>query len=242
MVDGDLNREKFRECRSYYIGTDNVVAGGVLGKAARTIMQDRKVTSGGYVQFAGYTDNDNARGRMNGFKDAVGEDYTELDRMPDRTQKEKARDNVRDAMTKHRSELVALVGIWAYNAPAIAETVAEQNAVGKYTIATFDADVQAIKEMGAGHIDVMVVQNPFDMGRMTVKLLKAMHLGDDSTVKEMFPNAGQPDGDVFTTGLRVVVPGNNSPLKPELFDPKVVEFMTLTEFQEWLKKYKLVSS
>ena len=151
-------------------------------------------------------------------------------------------DNVRDAMTKHRDELVALVGIWAYNAPAIAETVAEQNAVGKYTIATFDADVQAIKEMGAGHIDVMVVQNPFDMGRMTVKLLKAMHLGDDSTVNEMFPKSGQADGDVFTTGLRVVVPAEKSPLKAELFDPKVVEFMTLPQFQEWLKKYNLVSS
>jgi len=60
--------------------------------------------------------------------------------------------------------------------------------------------------------------------------------------QEMFPNEGREDGDVFTTGLRVVVPDAKSPVKATDFDPKVVEFMTLEEFKLWLAKYKLVSS
>ena len=96
--------------------------------------------------------------------------------------------------------------------------------------------------MSAGNIDVMVVQNPFDMGVQSVRLLKAMCQNDEKTVKEMFPNEGKADGDVYTTGLRVVVADEKSPVKATDFDPKVVEFMTLEQFKLWLAKYKLVSS
>jgi ribose transport system substrate-binding protein len=88
----------------------------------------------------------------------------------------------------------------------------------------------------------MVVQNPFDMGVQTVRVMKAMIGDDQATIKEMFPNQGQPDGDIYTTGLRVVVPSAESPVKAELFDAKVVEYMLLPDFQAWLKKYNLTSS
>jgi ribose transport system substrate-binding protein len=58
----------------------------------------------------------------------------------------------------------------------------------------------------------------------------------------MFPKQGEPDGDMYTTGLRIVVPDDTSPVKKELFDPKAVEFMHLPEFREWLTKYGLKSS
>ena len=61
----------------------------------------------------------------------------------------------------------------------------------------------------------MVVQNPFDMGVQTVRLLKAMIQDDQATIKEMLPNQGQPDGDIYTTGLRVVVPEAESPVKAD---------------------------
>ncbi|HZL91441.1 MAG TPA: substrate-binding domain-containing protein [Pirellulaceae bacterium] len=240
-VDGDVNREKFPDARPYYIGTDNIVGGRVLGTAGKAILESRGKTEGGYVQFAGFTDNDNARNRMNGFKEAVGEAFTEKDRMPDGMDKSKARDNVRNAIANH-TDLVALVGIWAYNAPAIAQVVTETNSRDKYTVVTFDAQAVAIEEMAKGNIDAMVVQNPFDMGVQTVRLLKAMLTDDQATIKEMFPSAGQPNGDIYTTGLRVVAPDGETPLKPELFDTKTVEFMKLSEFREWLAKYKLTSS
>src|SRR4051812_19605452 len=65
-VDGDVNRKRFRDARTYYIGTDNFVGGQTLGKALGKVLAGRNMTKGGYYQFAGFTDNDNARSRMNG--------------------------------------------------------------------------------------------------------------------------------------------------------------------------------
>lgn len=240
-VDGDVNRDMYRDARSYYIGTDNVVGGEVLGKAVGASLQAKGVDSGGYVQFAGFTDNDNARKRMNGVKEGIGSGYREKDRMADEMDKTRARDNVRNAITNH-PDLVALIGIWAYNAPAIADVVLETGRRDDFIIGTFDAQALAIDHMEKGNIDVMVVQNPFDMGVQTVRLCKAMIEDDKKTVKEMFPNEDKPGGDIFTTGLRVVVPEGDSPLKKDQFDPQVVEFMLLPEFQAWLKKYNLTSS
>lgn len=240
-VDGDVNRENFRDARTYYLGTDNVVGGQALGTALKALLEAKGVKEGGYVQFAGFTDNDNARSRMNGVKENIGEAYTERDRMADDMDLPRARDNVRNAMQNHK-DLVALVGIWAYNAPAIADVVTESKARDKFVVGTFDAQDLAIGHMGKGNIDVMVVQNPFDMGVQTVRLMKAMIEDDQDVIKEMFPNADQPDGDIYTTGLRVVVPDEKSPVKPEMFDEEVVEYMLLPDFQAWLKKYNLTSS
>ena len=240
-VDGDVNRDTFRDARPYYIGTDNVVGGRTLGTATRALLEAKGAAGGGYVQFAGFTDNDNARSRMNGVKEAIGDAFAERDRMADEMDLPRARDNVRNATQNHQ-DLVALVGIWAYNAPAIADVVTESGSRDKYVVGTFDAQDLAIGHMAKGNIDVMVVQNPFEMGVQTVRLLKAMVEGDEAVTKEMFPRAGETDGDIYTTGLRVVVPDTSSPVKPDLFDPKVVEFMTLPDFQAWLAKYNLTSS
>src|SRR5262245_44069018 len=118
-VDSDVNRERHRDARSYYIGTDNFVGGQVLGKAARAALQGKGTTSGGYVQFVGATDVDNGRQRMNGVQETVGKEYEQLDRRPDAGNREKATDNVRTALDNHGEKLIALFGIWAYNAPAI---------------------------------------------------------------------------------------------------------------------------
>ncbi|MCE9632312.1 MAG: substrate-binding domain-containing protein [Planctomycetia bacterium] len=240
-VDGDVNRSTFRDARPFYIGTDNVVGGRTLGAATRAILEAKGIEKGGYVQFAGFTDNDNARSRMDGVKETLGANYVERDRMADEMDLPRARDNVRNATQNHK-DLAALVGIWAYNAPAIADVVTETGTRDKYVVATFDAADLAIGQMEKGNIDVMVVQNPFEMGVRTVRLLKALVENDEAVIKEMYPRTGQPDGDIHTTGLRVVVPNASSPVKPGLFDPNVVEYMTLPDFQAWLTKYNLTSS
>ena len=245
-VDSDVNREKFRDARSFYIGTDNIEGGRLLGTAARTLLEGRGKTSGGYVQFAGFTDNDNARARMNGFKESVGDAFKEVDRMSDEMDLSKARDNVRTALVNH-PDLMALVGIWAYNAPAIAEVAMERGVRDRLTIITFDAQAAALNHMAEGKIDAMVVQNPFDMGIQTVRLLRAMLASDEAAVKEMFPRRGEPDGDIYTTGLRLIVPNTESPLNSmktgaESAGSKGVEIMPLPAFREWLAKYGLSSS
>ncbi len=240
-VDGDVNRDAFRDARAYYIGTDNAVGGRLLGTAAKAILAARGRSSGEYVQFAGFSDNDNARTRMNGFKQAIGDAFVEADRMSDEMDLSKARDNVRTALV-NRPDLAALVGIWAYNAPAIAEVVKERGVRDRVAVVTFDAQAAAVEQMAAGQIDAMVVQNPFDMGFQTVRVLQAMHAGDDATLADMFPNAGKPEGDSYTTGLRLIVPDADPLVKPADIGMEGYEYMPLSEFREWLKKYGLSSS
>jgi len=240
-VDNDINREKYRDARSYYLGTDNLIAGEALGTGLKAVLESKGVKEGGYAQFVGNTASDNARARMDGVKKTIGSDFTELAREADDSDTGRARDNVRNTLLNHKN-VVALVGIWAFNAPAITDVVRETKNVGKITVGTFDAHEEAIESMANKEIDVMVVQNPFDMGVQTVRLLKAMVQADDKTIKEMFPKPDEPNGDLYTTGLRIVVPDESSPVKKELFDSKVVEFMTLPQFREWLAKFGLKSS
>jgi ribose transport system substrate-binding protein len=239
-VDADVNPEKFRASRAYYIGTDNLTGGRALGTAARELLKSRNKTSGSYVQFVGRTGSDNARKRMDGFKETIGPDFKEADRMGDDLKRDKARENVRNSITNH-PDLVALVGIWSYNVPAIVDIVDEAKVQGKYTLVGFDAEPLAVMQMGEGKIDAIVVQDPYDMGYKSIRLLKAMLDKDDAVIKEMFPNDGKPDGDLHITGLKVVVPDSNSPLKAEMFD-KSVNFMTLDAFKAWLDKYNLTGS
>jgi ribose transport system substrate-binding protein len=159
--------------------------------------------------------------------------------MGDETDRTRARENVRNAIRNHPDANV-LVGIWSYNAPAIAEIVKAENQQDKITVVAFDAEQQAINYLEQGLIQVLVVQNPYEMGAQSVRLLKALKGKDDATVKEMFPNHGQPEGDLYDTGLKVVVP-DGSPLKAEMFDANV-QFMPVAEFRAWLAKYNLNAS
>jgi ribose transport system substrate-binding protein len=238
-TDADVNRTTLRDAREYYIGTDNERGGRVLGTAAKHLLEAKGKKSGSYVQFVGRTGSHNARERMDGFKETVGSNFKEADRMGDDLKRPKAQENVRNAIVNHR-DLVALVGIWSYNAPAIVDVVKEKDKIGQYVIITFDAEPIAIKNISDGHIDAMVVQNPYDMGYQSVRLLKAMIAGDKGTIGEMFPNKGK-DADLYDTGLKVVVPNGKSPLKADLFD-KNTEFLNIGDFQKWLNKYGLKGS
>ena len=249
-VDGDINQKLFSDGRPYYIGTDNSIAGRLLGTAGKKVLQSRGITEGGFIQFTGFTDNDNARARMDGCREAIGASYREVDRMADSFDHSRARDNVRTALVNH-PDVKALVGIWAYNAPAIAEVVAERGVRDQVSIFTFDAAAQAIEHMANGNIDCMIVQNPFEMGVQTVRLLRAMHEGQDAVIMNMFPNYGQPGGDRFTTGLRLIIPDawendEDAPISKKDLESAVsagtLEVLSLSIFREWLKKYGLSSS
>jgi ribose transport system substrate-binding protein len=234
--DSDVDRAKFRDSRFAFVGTDNLVGGRELGKCLKNL----RPQGGGYVTFVGRTNAQNAIDRINGVKEGAGDKWRQLDSMPDETDRSRAKDNVRNAIGNHGDELKALVGIWSYNAPQIVDVVTEMKNRSSYTIVTFDAEPQAITAEGKGMIDTMVVQNPYSMGYNAVRLLKALVEDDQATVKEMLPNHGQPDGDLFDTGIKVVVP-ERSPLKKEMFSPQV-EFLKLPDFRKWLDKYHLKQS
>ncbi|MDA1232677.1 MAG: substrate-binding domain-containing protein [Planctomycetota bacterium] len=236
--DSDLDT-KFQENREFYVGTNNTRGGEVLGTAAKGIQPD----GGEYVQFVGYDSMQNAVQRMDGFTSAAGDKFTQKGRRTDDTDRNRARDNVRDSIDQN-SSLSVLVGIWSYNAPAIVDVVKEKNVRDKFTIVTFDAEPIAIKQMSEGMIDAMVVQNPFGMGYDSVRYVYSKLKGDNATIAEMFPNMKDPGGNIRDTGLKIVAPDEGSPLTPEMFREfgPSVQFLKLSEFKAWLKEYNLTSS
>ena len=235
-IDSDVDREKFRTARHAFIGTDNLTGGRVLGQCAKAIRPE----GGEYVTFVGITSAQNAIERVTGFAEGAGDKFVSKDNMADRTDRPTAQENVRNALTNH-PDVKTLVGIWSYNAPAIVDVVRERKVRDKVSVVVFDAEPQAIQYMQEGDIDVMVVQDPYAMGYQSVKMLKALYEKDEKTLAEMLPNHGQPDGDIFDTGLKVVVPNEKSPIKADQLTGKV-QFMPLGEFQEWMNKYGLTGS
>jgi ribose transport system substrate-binding protein len=233
-VDSDVNRDKYRDARSYYVGTDNAMGGEVLAMAAKALRPE----GGEYVQFVGFTGAQNAMDRMNAFSKTLGDKFVEKGRMADETDKTKAKQNVIDAI-RNNPNLAMVVGIWSYNGPAIVDAVKEMNKPD-VTVVAFDAQKDALALAAEGRIQAMVVQNPYEMGYQSIRLLKAMIDKDEKTLKEMLPKSDQKDGDIYDTGLRVVAP-DKSPLKKDMFDGKA-EFYTFPEFKKWLAERNLESS
>jgi ribose transport system substrate-binding protein len=242
-IDSDVDRSANRKARFAYLGTDNVVGGQELGKAAAGI----RPAGGKYATFVGLKSAANAIERIDGFAQGAGDKFKQVENLGDDMDLSTALKNVKDALDR-TPDLDVLVGIWAYNAHAIAEVVKERNLRDKVTVVVFDAAPKAIGHMGDGNIDAMVVQNPYDMGYRGTRLMKALVDGDHATVHEMLPEYDpemkeftRPDGDLLVTGLRVVHPDSGSPLNKEMFAP-TTEFLSLSEFKKWLAEHNLTGS
>jgi ribose transport system substrate-binding protein len=238
-LDSDVNRAKFRDARVAYVGTDNMQAGRELGRVAQLLRPE----GGEYVTFVGFTTAQNAVERVQGFKEGAGPKFVAKDNMGDDTDRPRAKENVRNALINH-PKLNVLVGIWSYNAPAIVGVLEEQKRREGLTVLTFDAEPIAIQKMAEGWIDAMVVQNPYEMGYQGTRMMKALVTDDQKTVKEMFPRLGEANGDLFDTGIKMVLPDKGSPLKPDMFDNKEknMKGYSFGQFKEWLAKYDLKGS
>lgn len=242
-VDSDMDHKKYRDSRFAYLGTNNKVGGEELGKAAKGLLPN----GGNYATFVGVKTVANATDRIGGFAEGAGEQFTSLDSMADEGDENVAQENVKAILDKH-DQVDALVGIWAYNAHAIVRVVEERGIRDDTTIVVFDAASLALTDMSKGKVDAMVVQNPYQMGYLSVKLIKAMVEEDGKTIREIYPSYdpesktfSEADGDIYNTELRVVVPDEDSPLKAEMFRPET-QFFYFNDFKRWLDKRQLVSS
>lgn len=242
-VDSDVDRKANRQARFAYLGTDNVLGGQELGKAAAGI----RPQGGKYATFVGLKGAANAIERIGGFADGAGSKFAQAENLGDDMDLSTALKNVKDALDRH-SDLDTLVGIWAYNAHAIVEVVKQRGIRDKTTVVVFDAAPKAIGHMVDGNIDAMIVQNPYDMGYRGTRLMKALVEGDHATIHEMFPaydpntkSFTDPEGDLLVTGLRVVHPDSGTSLKKEMFAP-TTEFISLTDFRKWLSEHNLTGS
>ena len=178
--------------RLCYIGMNNYEAGRRAGELLR-----KALPQGGQVMiFVGRLEQDNARLRRQGTIDAllgrpadpsrsdpadahlVGEGYEVLGTLTDQFDSTVAKANAEDSLSKHPN-LAAMVGLFAYNAPACLEALRQAGKVGKVKIVSFDEQDAALQGVQDGTIVATVVQNPYYYGYDSVRILAALARGQD---------------------------------------------------------------
>jgi ribose transport system substrate-binding protein len=190
-VDNDAPASK----RLCYIGTDNYAAGREVGKLVKEALPE-----GGVVAvFVGQLEALNARQRRQGMLDELagrpepadinkieptpdGQDYGKYKlykTYTDQADGTKAEHNATDALLQLTNEKnVALVGLWAYNPPAILNAVNKQKKTGQVKIIGFDENKETLQGVADGQIYATVVQDPFNFGVESVKIMAKLAKGE----------------------------------------------------------------
>jgi ribose transport system substrate-binding protein len=158
--------------RAFYIGTDNHAAGVQAGELLKKALPN----GGDVMVFVGDKDAQNAQDRYKGIQDAIaGTKIKILDLRLDGAKREICKDNASDTLAKY-PDISALVGLWSYNGPALLEAVKGAKKVGKVKIVCFDEEKETLDGVRNGEIVGTVVQQPYEFGYQSVKLMNdALH-------------------------------------------------------------------
>ena len=164
--------------RACYIGTDNVAAGRQAGELVKEALPQ-----GGTIRvFVGMLDAQNARERYQGLQQALeGSNVKIIDVLTDNTDRVRAKANAADTLVKY-ADVAGLVGLWSYNGPAILSAVKESGKVGKVKIIAFDEEDETLAGIKEGAIYATVVQQPFEFGFQSIKLMAQVIGGDKSGI------------------------------------------------------------
>lgn len=175
--------------RVLYLGTHNYAAGKSVGELVKQV-----VPQGGRIAiFVGQLDHMNAIERRQGVIDALAGTanaqgptlgkYHLVDTRTDDGLQEKCKANAEDMILRH-PDLVCLIGLWAYNPPAILSAVQDAKQEGKIAIVGFDENEETLRGIEDGHVHATVVQQPFQFGYESVRILAALGRGDNSVLKD----------------------------------------------------------
>lgn len=166
--------------RLCYVGTDNYQAGVAAGELIKKVLPD----GGKVMLFVGTLDAQNAQDRKRGIEDTIkGTNITIVDTRTDETDRAKAKQNAQDALVAN-PDLTCLVGLWSYNGPSILSGVKDSGKLGQVKIVCFDEEEAALQGVKDGYIAGTIVQQPFEFGYQSVKLLAALAKGDRSGIPE----------------------------------------------------------
>ena len=99
----------------------------------------------------------------------------------DNTDRVRAKSNAADTLVNY-PDIAALVGLWSYNGPAIVGAVRDAGKVGKVKIIAFDEEDETLNGIRDGAIYATVVQQPFEFGYQSMKLMAKILDGDRSDI------------------------------------------------------------
>jgi len=164
--------------RACYIGTDNEAAGRQAGQLVKEALPE----GGRIMVFVGTMDAQNAQDRYRGLKQTLeGTKVEIIDVRTDGGESVNAKRNAADTLVKY-PDIVGMVGLWAYNGPAILGAVKEAGKIGKVKIVAFDEEDATLSGIKEGAIYGTIVQQPFEFGYQSmIKLAKAIG-GDKSGI------------------------------------------------------------
>jgi len=181
--------------RIAYVGMDNYKAGRMLG----SLIKDTLPNGGKLALFVGRVEQDNARKRRQGTIDEVlgrsfdssrydppGTEltdgkYTFVVTLTDQFDRVKAKANCEDAMLRY-PDLTGVVGLFAYNAPLCLEALKQNQKVGSIKIFSFDEADETLQGIKDGTVAGTIVQNPYEYGFQSMKLLKEILTGNMAVI------------------------------------------------------------
>ncbi len=220
--------------RRLYIGMDNYQAGRMCGKLVK-----QAIPAGGNVMlFIGRLEQDNSKYRLQGVIDELigpadrdlqyyqdrpnawspfeeeirGDRYTILGTITDQGKPEVAQTKAEDALNTY-PQMSAMVGLFEYNPKACYQALQKAGKLGAIQLIGFDENEVTLNAIKEGHCQGTVVQNPFQYGYESVRVLTALLRGDESVIPETrFLNVAprivdQENVDAFRADLRALTEG-----------------------------------
>ena len=164
--------------RVLYIGTDNEKAGEQAGGLIKKALPD----GGKIMMFVGTTGAANARERIEGIRKVLkGSKVEIIDVRTDEVDFARAKRNVEDTLTRY-PDIAGLVGLYSYNTPQIVEAVRAAGKSGSVKVIGFDEDPVTLRGVADGIVEATVVQQPFEFGYRSMKLMARYIEGDKSFI------------------------------------------------------------
>ncbi|MCA9078052.1 MAG: substrate-binding domain-containing protein [Planctomycetaceae bacterium] len=151
--------------------------------------------------FVGNIEQDNARLRRQGVIDALlgraydpdrydepgqeleGNGVTILDTRTDNFDSSQAKAQAEDTLTAH-PDVSCMIGLFAYNPPAILDTLLGAGKLGEVNVVGFDEAEETLQAIEDGHCYGTVVQDPYSYGYESVRILASLAREDDSVLPE----------------------------------------------------------
>ena len=181
--------------RLCFIGVDNYEAGRMCGELVTEALPD-----GGKVAiFVGRLEQDNARLRRQGVIDEIlgrewdssrydtpgsvirGNGFEVVATLTDQFDMAKGKANVEDMLARY-ADLAGCIGLFAYNPPLILEALEQSGRIGTVKVIAFDEDERTLQGIIDGTVHGTVVQNPYEYGSASVRMLAAIVAGDLSGI------------------------------------------------------------
>ena len=182
--------------RLLYIGVDNYAAGRTVGK----LIKDAFPNGGKVILTIGRLEQDNAKKRQQGVIDelmdrknefewrgeveeVVGDKFTVLTTLVDQGATQVAKQKAEDALNTY-PDVDVIVGLFAYNPPAILQALRQANKINKVKVAGFDEDDATLQGIKDGTVIGTVVQNPYEYGYQSVRVLNELLKGNKDVIPE----------------------------------------------------------